>query len=164
MLPTDYLKNGYHDEKGNLLREVIVEHAKSISEQLSSKDMTPVMTSVQLRRFYGLLHRIKNKYLYSKDFDLVRPQIDKLSPQVEYAYKREVVPKLFVDFINKNVEKARQDEKNLLGFFQHYQSVVAYFKDSSEKSQKKNTGHTYQKFNKGYNHHKKNDHRGGFRK
>lgn len=136
MLPNDYLKNGYYDEKGNLRREIIVEHAKSIAEHLSNNRMT----SASLRRFYGSVVGIKNKYQFTKDFDTLRPMIDQLEPSVEYAHKREVVPKMFVEFINRNVTLARKSASQFLGFSQHFQSIVAYFKDSAEQGPKHFSG------------------------
>ncbi|MCP1309507.1 type III-A CRISPR-associated protein Csm2 [Paenibacillus tyrfis] len=124
MWPERYLVDGYYDEKGQLRREIIVEHAKQVADMLAKRKLT----SASMRRFYNKLLGIVHKFRMSGEFDRVRPQIDELEMFAAQAVKRKnnPAPMEFELFIQKNVELANKSEKGLLGFFQHFQSVVAF--------------------------------------
>ncbi|WP_051775151.1 type III-A CRISPR-associated protein Csm2 [Paenibacillus tyrfis] len=122
MWPERYLVDGYYDEKGQLRREIIVEHAKQVADMLAERGLT----SASMRRFYSKVLGVTNKFRTLGNFDMVRPQIDKLEADVAYAVKRGVVPPAFETFIQKNVRLATVSQQGLLGFFQHFQSVVAF--------------------------------------
>jgi hypothetical protein len=131
MFPNDYLKKGYYDENGNLLREIIVEHAREVANQLSNDGMN----SAALRRYYSRLIGIKNKLISTKDFEKVRPKIYELIPRVTYDHSRKIVPYSFRLFIEKNLELACKNDKDFLGFVLHCQSLVCFFKEKDSRDQ-----------------------------
>ncbi|SCW56149.1 Protein of unknown function [Paenibacillus tianmuensis] len=126
MWPERYLEDGYYDKKGYLRREIIVEHAEEVADMLAEKELT----SATLHRFYNMVLGIVQKFRTTGEYDRVRPQIDELEKFAAQAMKRKAskpAPVEFKQFIQKNVTLANKSEEGLLGFFQHFQSVVAFF-------------------------------------
>ncbi|WP_010501818.1 type III-A CRISPR-associated protein Csm2 [Paenibacillus elgii] len=125
MWPERYLVDGYYDEKGYLRREIIVEHAKQVANMLAARKLT----SATLHRFYSMVLGIVQKFRTTGEYDRVRPQIDELEKFAAQAMKRKAnpAPVEFELFIQKNVTFANKSVEGLLGFFQHFQSVVAFF-------------------------------------
>ncbi|MBA4602060.1 type III-A CRISPR-associated protein Csm2 [Thermoactinomyces mirandus] len=123
-----YLSGGYYDEKGNMRREIIVEDAQRVAKELEKVGMT----STSLRRFYNKVMAIKTKMSIEKDFEVVRPMIDKLVPIVSYNVKRKVIPDSFESFIKANVAHARKSHTDFLGFFEHFQCVIAFSKNTDD--------------------------------
>jgi CRISPR/Cas system CSM-associated protein Csm2 small subunit len=44
----------------------------------------------------------------------------------EYQRKRSVVNDVALDFLKQNIREARKGKKNLYGFLEHFQAVIAY--------------------------------------
>jgi CRISPR/Cas system CSM-associated protein Csm2 small subunit len=123
-LPEDYLKEGYFDEKGNLRPELITTHALSIAQTLAGAKMT----TAALRRFFGKVRFAQRRLDSTDDFSGVIPEILALKPYVANAVTRRVVPGLFKQFIERNVDLAVKDSKSFReGFVKHFEYVVAFF-------------------------------------
>jgi CRISPR/Cas system CSM-associated protein Csm2 small subunit len=127
-LPKDYLSGGYFESKNgkNYIREeVFMSWAKEVSVSLKQDGLT----SAAIRRFFSKLRAIEYKYKMFHDFDLAREGIYAFARDVSYTENRGVTPQLFSRFIEKNIVEAKKDSEHFRAFIEHFQSVVAYFKD-----------------------------------
>jgi len=129
-LSPDYLKNGYFDENGYLREEIFTSEAMHVSDVLSSKGMT----SAAIRRFYTKLRGISNRY-GTGDFERIKEKLYSFYPSAAYAVSRKntSVPPEFQKFIETNIKLAVKDPKHFKGFVEHFQSVVAYFKEKDNR-------------------------------
>lgn len=123
-LPESYLSDGYFDEKGNLRPELITTQALLVAQAFERAKMT----TTALRRFFGKVRFAQRKLDRTGDFSTVIPEILALKPYVANAVTRGVVPGLFKQFIDRNVDMAIVDDKSFLhGFVKHFEYVVAFF-------------------------------------
>jgi len=123
-LPEGYLNEGYFDENGNLRPQLITTHALSIAQALAGADMT----TAALRRFFGKVRFAQRRLDSTGDFSTVIPEILALKPYAANAVTRQVVPSLFRQFIDCNVDLAIRDAKSFReGFVKHFEYVVAFF-------------------------------------
>ena len=129
-LPNDYLKNGYFDGNGYLREGIYKDDAKKVATVLSENKMTPT----SLRAFYNKLKAIENRYKTSNNFDSIKPSLYAFERDAAYQVSRGVVPEQFRFFINKNSELAVKGPDFFKGFAEHFLSVLAYFKDATNKS------------------------------
>lgn len=125
-LGSDYLQEGYF--KGEYLRkEIFTSEAERVADLLSARGMT----SASLRRFYNKLRGIYSRYNDTKNFAEIKPGLYSLYPNVADAVSRNAnVPQEFRQFINANLKEAEKGPEHLKGFVEHYQSVLAYFKET----------------------------------
>jgi CRISPR type III-A-associated protein Csm2 len=125
--PADYLKDGYFEEVEGIERvkpAVVDEWAEVIALMLASGDMK----AHQLRRFFSKARAIENRLKREKPFAALVTDIHTFNRDAAYAVSREVAPREFKDFIERNVEWAVQSEESFRdGFLEHFQSIVAYF-------------------------------------
>jgi len=129
-LPDGYLSGGYfiaNKDKNYIRKEVFIDWAQDVSQAL--KQQTPAMTSAAIRRFFSKLRAVEYKYKMNQEFDLAKEGIYAFVRDVTYTENRGVTPSLFSRFIEKNVDEARKSPDHFRAFIEHFQSVVAYFKD-----------------------------------
>ncbi len=123
-LPLDYLKNGYFDQNGNPLPEIIIEWPQHIAAQLDGARMAPA----QLRNFFSEVRRIEGQLSAGQNFEALRGRILQLDAYAANAVKKDNAPLLFKQFIEQNLKWVVKDKKSFLkGFMPHFESVVAYF-------------------------------------
>lgn len=122
----DYLKEGYFS--GEYLREELyTSEAVRVADVLSAKGMS----RASLRRFYNKLRGIYARFKDAKNFEEIKPALYSFYPNVADAVSRNNnVPEEFRQFINKNIRLAATDPKHLNAFVEHFQSVLAYFKET----------------------------------
>ena len=124
-MPDGYLNSGYFDEKGHLRPELLTTTAIAVARALKQAGLT----SGQLRDFWGMTLWAKRRLEMDVSFEEVVVDIYKLEPKAAYAAGRNVAPRLFKDFIDKNVALAVRSIKEFgEGFYEHFQAVVAYHK------------------------------------
>lgn len=127
-LPDGYLYEGYFDVKNgkNYIKEaVFIAWAQELSNSLKQSGLT----SAAIRRFFSKLRAIEYKFKMTRDFDLAREGIYAFVRDVTYTENRGVTPPLFSKFIERNVNEAKESPDHFRAFIEHFQSVVAYFKD-----------------------------------
>jgi hypothetical protein len=125
-LPPDYLRNGYFDQKGNPLPEIIIEWPKDIATKLANA--RPEMKSAQLRNFFGEARHIEGQLSAGQDFESLRGRILQLDSYAASSQTRGNAPLLFKQFIEQNLKWAAKDRKSFMnGFIPHFECVVAYF-------------------------------------
>ncbi len=128
-LSADYLKDGYFDDKGYLREGIYKDDAKTVASVLSANSMTPN----SLRAFYNKLKALENRYKMLSNFDAIKPSLYAFERDVAYQVSRGVVPESFRFFITKNAELAVKGPEYFKGFVEHFLSVLAYFKDATNK-------------------------------
>lgn len=127
-LPIEYLAGGYFIEKNGksyIKEEVFIKWAIEVSTALKQQLLTPAA----IRRYFSKLRAIEYKYKADRDFELAREGIFAFSRDVHYTENRGVTPPLFTQFIEANAKEAKKDAQHFRAFVEHFQSVVAYFKE-----------------------------------
>ena len=120
-----YLKNGSFDEHGRPKREIYLDWAETISEDLEKEGMT----KASLRRFYSQVKVLQP--LLQENFDDNKHKLYRVLTLATYGVNRDQdvkLPDMFLYFIRQNIELATKDLKHYLAFLDHFESVVAYFK------------------------------------
>ena len=121
-LNTDLLLNSYYDGESNLLKDVFI----GTPENLAIIFAQDGLASKQLREFYNIILKARNKAIL-KGMSNVKPLIWECQRNADYQLKRGVIPISFLKFLQHHLKLAEVNEKMLDGFFQHLQSVIAYF-------------------------------------
>lgn len=129
-LPDKYLVDGYFsDDSKTLKREYVLSFAKELATSLSSDKRTAIKKT-QLRGFYdkvkGARDNYERNYIDLSDAIL---SICELAPLAQQSVTRGNAPKLFYDFIKKNVDKV-VDYESLKAFEQHFRAIVCYYPET----------------------------------
>lgn len=127
-LPKGYLVGGYFETQNGkqyIREEVFIAWAKEVSAALKADGLTPAA----IRRFFSKLRAIEYKFKTTRDFNLAREGIYAFSRDVAYTENRGVTKPLFSKFIELNCAEAKKDAEHFRAFVEHFQSVVAYFKE-----------------------------------
>ena len=127
-LPEGYLDGGYFETKNDkkyIREEVFISWARAVSAALKQDGLT----STKIRGFFNKLRAIEYNFKMTHDFDRAREGIFAFARDVAYTENRGVTKPLFTRFIEKNIAEAKKDAEHFRAFIEHFQSVVAYFKD-----------------------------------
>ena len=124
-LPPDYLKNGYFDESGHILRRIFIEDAQDLARNLSADRNTNKISAV--RPFFHILRSLEAQYALHGDFQKVQEGLWRMIPLANDRLSRNIVTRLFFDFISKNVQEAAKSPQHFNGFLRHFESVIAYY-------------------------------------
>lgn len=124
---TQYLSEGYFDEKGNPRKELYLDWAEGIATILAREGMT----KGALRRFYAQIKGIQPLMNDKQGFEKNKHRLYSIVPLANYGVNRNdsALPEEFKTFIEKNMMLAEKDEKHFKFFVEHFQSVIAYFKE-----------------------------------
>ena len=123
-IPDDYLSYDYYDEEGYLDLQFISGYPEKLAKAFVSARQE--LTNTQLRRFYQNVMNIEKRLKQVGDFNVVLEDIKMLKAFVAEAKGKGKVPKVFYDFISKNVDLI-DDEKKFTAFIKHFQAIVANF-------------------------------------
>ena len=135
-LDPNYLKDGYFDQKRNLLPEVIQKWPEERAKALRREQ--PKLTSTQLRRFFNRARILERQLKSGKPFDRLKEEILNLKVIAVAAAGRGTAPELFKQIMERNVELAVQSEDAFMrGFLTHMQSLVAYLKYEEEREKRR---------------------------
>lgn len=129
VLPNQYLVGGYFSEDTKTLkREYVLQFAKDLAINLSSDRRA--IKKTQLRGFYdkvkGARDNYERNYISLDDAIL---SICELAPLAQQSVSRGNAPRLFSDFIDKNV-KYINDYESLKAFEQHFRAIVCYYPEN----------------------------------
>lgn len=129
-LPEGYLDGGYfeqRDGKSVLKRDYILSYPAQIAESMIERDRN-MNKSSQIRKYYDYSIRIRDMMHTGKSFPEVEAEFCRLSNFVAYAESRGLVSRLFVRFIDKNIE-AIHNKEDFSAFIKHFEAVVAHLKE-----------------------------------
>lgn len=116
------LLQSYYDRNGNLIKEVYLETPEEIAKVFAKSKLA----TKQLRDFFTKIRSALNTG-YFKGMDKANPLLWKCSPDLEYQLGREIIPPSFYKFMKHHLSLAENNLNNLKGFFEHLQSVLAFF-------------------------------------
>jgi hypothetical protein len=123
-LPDDYLRFGYFDSVGNPRKEMIIDEARAAAEALAGADLA----AVKLQGLYNRARMLKDKLARTGDFPALQGEIRMLLIDAIDATGRKVTPRVFLTFVERNVELAVLDPKSFTeGFVEHLRCVRAWF-------------------------------------
>lgn len=129
----DYLKGGYFDNEKNLKTEFVSRSkveplVKEMSFDLHQKS-DPQLTNHQLRRFFQHCRSIQAR-LKGQTSTWAQEKVEFLKLDVvaadAFGKKDKKIPKLFHDFIQKNVSAVRDENDFLKGFLPHFEALVGF--------------------------------------
>lgn len=130
----EYLQGGYFDANGHLKLEYV---SRAKVEPLI-KEMSrafPPLTMHQLRRYFqhcrGIEAKLKQQSspeAQQASWELERASFYKLDSAAADAYgkQQKKIPRLFHDFIKRNVETVRTKDDFLKGFLPHFEALVGF--------------------------------------
>lgn len=118
----DWIQNGISNEA--------VEWAKSFGEYLTKKDVKDVLSTSQLRKFFGELRRIDSDFSHKKN-DIIM-----LKPMLAYAVgrdKKKTKTKEFGEEMSKGIDAIRLEDEvhaknDFKNFLKIFEAIVAYHK------------------------------------
>ncbi|MBE9569957.1 MAG: type III-A CRISPR-associated protein Csm2 [Proteobacteria bacterium] len=116
------MQTNYHDEKGNIRKELLNEDAEKRAREFKAS----TLTLTQLRKFYNEFKGLE-KRVRAKGFDPVLPLIKMVCSRASYASNRKnnKIPESFKDFLIKNV-KAINEKRDFDAFLLHFEAVVGF--------------------------------------
>ncbi len=114
----------YFDPDGVLRPEYVGELADSIAKGIAGD--RPKLTTHQLRTFYQHVKSQEKALRSGRPFPEVRSEISKLKPFAHERQNKGRIGPVFREFLEKNVDKAKDEKSFLAGFLEHFQAVVAY--------------------------------------
>ena len=127
----DYLAGGYFDDQGNLRTELVArEKVEPLVQSMAGRDAQPkALTSGQLRRFFqhcrGVEMQLKTG---GATWPQVRDRILFLDAAASDALGKtqQKIPRLFYDFIRRNVAAIKSERDFLRGFMPHFEALVGF--------------------------------------
>lgn len=133
-----YLQNGYFDENGNLLEELVRRDKLTplIEAMINSQ---PKLTSSQLRRFFQHCRAIETRILsQTSGWEKQKAEFLKLDAAAADAYGKQEkkIPKLFHDFIQRNVAAVKTEKDFMEGFLKHFEALVGFATQYLEKERR----------------------------
>ena len=148
-LPEGYLSEGYLDGKGHLLEAVFLPWPEDITKALTDRRLKVKATKNSLRAFYSMLRMAKRQFdsqRSEKDADRdkalgdARTQLYKMRVGAVYQCERGVISPLCQEFLFDNIDTVLEHKgdfddfaKNLNAFVEHFQAVIAYLPEKSDR-------------------------------
>ncbi|MBL8150152.1 MAG: type III-A CRISPR-associated protein Csm2 [Blastocatellia bacterium] len=124
----NYLQNGYFDHQDYLRIELVTRNTIEplVKEMANAR---PPLTNHQLRRFFqhcrAMEARLKAK---QSNWSAERVALHKLDQAAADAFGKaeKKIPKIFHDFIKKNVATIETEKDFLDGFLKHFEALVGF--------------------------------------
>jgi len=125
----NYLSGGYFDAKGNLKVEYVSRKSveRLVKEMCGNSQIR--LTSHQARRYFGHCRAIETRLKSGgAAWASVLPEIKKLDVAAAdgFAKSPPKIPKLFHDFIQRNVAVIREERDFLRGFLPHFEALMGF--------------------------------------
>ncbi len=127
----DYLNGGYFDAEGNLRIEY-VSRAKVEPLIQEMSHARPQLTMHQLRRYFqhcrGIEAKLKQKISKDVSWETEKAGFYKLDSAAADAFGKaqKKIPRLFYDFVKRNVETVKSEKDFLKGFLPHFEALVGF--------------------------------------
>jgi len=130
----DYLSGGYFDGEGLKDEYVARQKVEELVREMSKAN--PALANHQLRRFFqhcrAIEARLKSR---QSTWEVEKGEIHKLDIAAADAFGKnnKKIPKIFHDFIKRNVANIKTEKDFLEGFLRHFEAIVGfgaqYFKE-----------------------------------
>jgi CxxC-x17-CxxC domain-containing protein len=131
-LPEGYLQLGYFDREGHLRKEILIDEARAVAEVLVQADLA----AVKLQSLYNRVRILRDRLNQSGNFVALNSAIHSLLIDAVDSTGRGVTPNVFLQFVERNVERAAVDAASFKeGFVEHLRAVRAWYLLARNKSQ-----------------------------
>ena len=116
------------NEKGFPKKDIYQEAAENAANAF--QNARPQMSQKSIRSIFQMLKTMELRMRTEKDIpeEEVFDVFYKMERQVSYQEKREVVPRIFLDFVEKHKDLATKNKKEFLGFVEYLTSIMARMK------------------------------------
>jgi CRISPR/Cas system CSM-associated protein Csm2 small subunit len=121
---SNLLLNAYYNPGGHPVKEVYIDVPQKLANLFFNSK--PQLAIKQLRDVHRKILKAKTKALLH-GIDPARSVLYECQRDLEYQFKRNIIPECFIQFMKHHLTLAEKDEKSLEGFFQHLDSIVCYF-------------------------------------
>ena len=134
-IPNGYLVGGYFENGTTVLKsDYVLNFAQSLAQSLASEK--PPIKKTQLRRFYDKVKNTRDNY--ERNFISLEDailNICELAPLANNSMNKGNAPKLFLQFIDKNVQYIRTNRtyEALKAFEQHFRAILCYYPESNKR-------------------------------
>jgi CRISPR/Cas system CSM-associated protein Csm2 small subunit len=112
----------YFTDKGVIKEEYVTTLADSIAQEFGYAKLT----MHQLRSFYQYVKQREAAIQHEGSLDRVIADIKRLKSFAHERANKDKIPRVFKDFIDRNVDKVVDRKTLIQGFAEHFQAVVAY--------------------------------------
>lgn len=120
-----YLKDGYFDQQGNLIRDFVTRN--KVGELVGAmKQAKPALTSSQVRRYFGHCRAIESHINSGATWEQERAGFLKLDVSAADAIGKQKIPRLFHEFIRANVAAVQTKQDFVKGFLSHFEALVGF--------------------------------------
>ena len=132
LLPECIFHDSFLNEKGFPKKEIYQEASEVAAhafENARTKDRQG-MSQKSIRSVFQMLKAMEIRLRTDKDIpeEEVFDVFYRMERQVAYQEKREIVPRLFLDFVDKHKDLATKSKEEFLGFVEYLTSVMARMK------------------------------------
>ena len=124
----DYLKQGYFDAKGNLLPDLVV-RANMEAFASDMANARPALSTHQIRRFFQHCRTVEARLrAKTSPWERELTSVITLDRAAADAFGKfpSKIPRLFHDFIQKNVAAVKTEKDFLEGFLPHFEALVGF--------------------------------------
>jgi hypothetical protein len=112
----------YFDERQIVREDYILKYPKYISDWFRDDKLT----RNQLQVFYRHVRRLGDSVDHGRDFGRIRSELVKIIPIANERAAKEVIPKVFFEFLQRNIDKSTDAKSFREGFIEHFQAIVGY--------------------------------------
>lgn len=120
------LEGGYFDNDGFLKEDFIKKYPERLAKRFQGNPNLNKPT--QIRKYFDQVVIIEGRFKVNKQFQYVLVELTKMLPLLHSAKTKKLISEEFYSFLEKNIELAKESEKNFAeGFVQHFQFVIAYY-------------------------------------
>jgi hypothetical protein len=122
-----YLSDGYFDDQGNLKLEFV--RREQVEPFVQEMCQGNGLTSHQIRRYFGHCRTVETRLKSGGTiWETIRTEIYTLDRAAAdgLAKSPPKIPKLFHDFIRRNVAAIKKDDDFLKGFLPHFEAIIGF--------------------------------------
>jgi len=125
-IPAYCFFDSFYDDNGKLKKEIFLDAAKTVAEIFERNRIT----ASSLRKFFSIVKAIDQRLSANPKLKIedVRDSFYKIIPLVNYQYKRGVIKRVLVDFLEGNFETAIKSREEFKGFAHYFTSIICYAK------------------------------------
>lgn len=132
-LPDKYLEQGYFKTDHVMFDRLLIDDPRAIVTALTDSRRQVedrAMEYGQFRKFYDYARQIERRLHLGEPWEKARQDVLRLIVYANNSCVRQIAPKVFLKFMEKNVDKAADPQTSdafLKGFLIHMESIVGFW-------------------------------------